>query len=445
MVTPASSEFVALCRSQIALLTQGLGASLGIVYLAENWVEEEGTKLVAIAADPELGGSRERAIAALPQAKNILQLPAQPLTATRTASQQDKNPKQQTWQQKRQLILPLVHEDAVMGLLVTAREDRAWNAKERAQIDQIVQTIALACVLDQRANWLDQQRRQLRQIQVQQNRILDNLLHQFRNPLTAVRTFGKLLLKRLQATDNNRSAAEGIVRESDRLQELLQQFDRAIDFTNEFLEPVALETPPPKQPLALLPEANSLGSDSLTLEPCAIGEILIPLLNSATAIAQERYLSLQAEIPADLPLVPADQQALREVLSNMIDNALKYTPAGGQVKIHVQTGDRLLTIAIHDTGYGIPPQDLTHIFERHYRGVQAQTDIPGTGLGLAIAKELVQRMHGEIQVFSPALEPPDSQRGSTFRVQLPILDSSELPNPSSESSLNQSEDQSPPL
>jgi signal transduction histidine kinase len=145
----------------------------------------------------------------------------------------------------------------------------------------------------------------------------------------------------------------------------------------------------------------------LTLESFSVAAVLEPLLVSAKAIAQERNLELQAEIPTDLPLVQGNAKALREVLSNLIDNALKYTPAGGKIDIRVGEKRRTpqgeaLAIAISDTGPGIPPQDLEHLFERHYRGVQASTAIPGSGLGLAIAKELIEQMHGEIQVFSPA-------------------------------------------
>ncbi|HEY9605284.1 MAG TPA: sensor histidine kinase, partial [Allocoleopsis sp.] len=122
-----------------------------------------------------------------------------------------------------------------------------------------------------------------------------------------------------------------------------------------------------------------------------------------------------------------------------IDNALKYTPAGGQVDIRVGEKRRTvqseaIAIAISDTGPGIPPQDLEHLFERHYRGVQASTAIPGTGLGLAIAKELIQQMQGDIEVFSPAqpvwakqeLEAvvgntqDNPTKGTTFIVWLPL-------------------------
>jgi signal transduction histidine kinase len=99
-----------------------------------------------------------------------------------------------------------------------------------------------------------------------------------------------------------------------------------------------------------------------------------------------------------------NEKALTEVLSNIIDNALKYTPPGG--KILVQCGQQkgnLQGIAISDTGPGIPPEDLEHLGERHYRGVQAKTEIPGTGLGISIAKQLIAEMQGSIEVFSPAI------------------------------------------
>jgi signal transduction histidine kinase len=310
-----------------------------------------------------------------------------------------------------------MHEGVLMGLLVTSREDRAWNEQERNEIERVAQTLTFARLMDRRREWVEQQLSQQRRLQAQQRDLLDNLLHQFRNPLTALRTFGKLLLKRLVPGDANRAVADNILRESDRLNELLQQFDRAIDLSVEDLEPIKSLPPaspvmeatvePLTPPLPLLLKAE--GSISL----CAVADVLKPLLASAIAIAQERNLDLQADIPANLPQVRANPKELREVLSNLIDNALKYTPAGG--KIYIQAGleqDRMQGIAISDTGMGIPPQDLEHMFERHYRGEKADSEIPGTGLGLAIAKELIEQMQGKIQVFSPAQWHPDSNIGA---------------------------------
>jgi signal transduction histidine kinase len=191
---------------------------------------------------------------------------------------------------------------------------------------------------------------------------------------------------------------------------LLQQFDAAIDLKEAEIPP-ALRPATQKEsesdaiPVLLLPDKKS---SQETAQLCSIAQVLEPLLDSARAIAGERNLELIAQIPPDLPPVQVDAKALREVLSNLIDNALKYTPNGGKVIVQAgriricDRGQKQSSIAVSDTGPGIPPQDLEHIFERHYRGVQAQSGITGTGLGLAIARDLVEQMHGDIEVISPA-------------------------------------------
>ena len=156
-----------------------------------------------------------------------------------------------------------------------------------------------------------------------------------------------------------------------------------------------------------------------------MAEILEPLLLSQQAIAQERQIQLTATVPPDLPPVRANASALREVLSNLIDNALKYTPSGGTVSVkaglsRIADAKFWQGIAIEDTGYGIPESDGEHIFERHYRGVQAAGKIAGSGLGLAIVKDLVERMQGEIILISPN-NLGGKLPGTTFTVWLPLL------------------------
>lgn len=114
-------------------------------------------------------------------------------------------------------------------------------------------------------------------------------------------------------------------------------------------------------------------------------------------------------------------------MNNLIDNALKYTPARGKVEILTcrRSTDKQnwLGIAIKDTGCGISPQDREHIFERHYRGVQAEGDILGSGLGLAIAKELVEQMNGEIELISPNnLAEDEAFVGTTFIIWLLVAE-----------------------
>lgn len=457
---PASSEFMALCQAQVALLTQALKASLCVVYLTEEIVEQAEAKLVPILAYPETAVMWETnpTVDLLPNRQDgTLALPGLELGETGTLQRQEreKPSKNKTYPKRRwqgrgneqekslvrqqQLVMPLMHEGVVVGLLVTGREDKPWNEREVSQIERIAHTIAIARILDQRAQWLNTTLHKQKQFYQQQRDILDNLLHQLRNPLTALRTFGKLLLRRLLPSDNNREIASSIVRESDRLQELLQQMDQAIDAEIEDLATtqscLSLHSPASvanewddyageSQTLPLLP--------AFTVEACSVAEVLEPLLLSSKMIAAERLLKCIAEIPQDLPPVLANPKALREVLSNLIDNALKYTPAGGE--IYIKAGDRRqiaereqLAIAVSDTGPGIPQQDLQHLFQRHYRGVQANTNIPGSGLGLAIARELLTQMQAEIQVFSPrqqrwlpagALQPTSEAPGTSFVVWL---------------------------
>ena len=453
---PASSEFVKLCRSQVAIAVS-LGATFSAVYLTEELIEGSEAKLVPIAVYPETSESWEenqglrlespassavkpipRLVASQTRSREELAMGAiepESLPGFNSNSNQCPGPEHR-WLSRRQIVTPLIHEGAVMGLLVSGRQDRPWNDREDAQMQQIARTLALACILDQRSQWMQQELGSARQIQAQVYDTMHNLLHQFKSPLTALRTFGKLLARRLVPEDKNRNVAFSIVRESDRLSELLSQFDRTVDTGEANLRlPSATSEITTSHvqltrdsPLSLSPVTN-------LNESCFVELVLKPLLVSAEAIASENHLSLVADISPDLPPVWANDRALREVLSNLIDNALKYTPPGGQIYITASSEKAgrpspAVAVAVSDTGSGIPPQDLEHLFERHYRGEKAQTEIPGTGLGLAIARDLVRQMQGEIQVFSPVnpewlppaaayLYPTD--RGTTFVVFLPVI------------------------
>ncbi|MBV8887381.1 MAG: GAF domain-containing protein [Chroococcidiopsidaceae cyanobacterium CP_BM_RX_35] len=436
MLTSASSEFITLCRSQVALLNQGLGADLSIVYLTKELVEGEMSKagLIPVVAYPEAGmWAGANTLALLPAATSddslILETPAETeITSVAVPIQLQES--DHFLKSEHSIVLPLIHEGVVLGLLVTGREDRAWSERERSEIERIAQTLTLARLLDQQREWALAKLSQQQRLQAEQRDLLHNLLHQFRNSLMALRTFGKLLLKRLIPGDSNHGVAANLVRESDRLQDLLQQFDQVIDLTLDDLKlnksllpaPLLMEATlqPATKPMLLLPDAEAKADTS-----CLVADVLEPLLASAQAIAQERHLGIRSKIPPNLPPVRANARALREVLSNLIDNALKYTPSGGQISIDAgQERGNLQGIAISDTGPGIPPQDLNRIFERHYRGIQAETEIPGTGLGLAIAKELVEQMQGEIEVKSPTwsyTEGSETSPGTTFTVWLPSL------------------------
>jgi signal transduction histidine kinase len=441
---------MALCRAQLRLLTEGLGASLSVVYITEETPGGGESKLLPVVVYPETGivwaeaidriGDRSPTSTTIETTSSSNEESSSLLSnrsSRQIASKEDRAiaalapPKSAEWgvndaQSKRhQILLPLVSDGTILGLLMTTRETQPWNDNEQTEIQHIAQTISLAGILDRRNNWLNLEIRQQQKLQLQQQNLLHNLLHQLRNPLTAIRTFGKLLIKRLQLGDSDRGFASSIVRESDRLQELLKHLESAIDIpeidTSE-ANTQSLKSLPASQPDTTSHSANLLLPDAaFRIESCQLTDVLDPLISSAEAISQDRNLSFHAHVPRDLPLVQAHPAALREVLSNLIDNALKYTPAGGEVDVDVELADlqqSYLQICVRDTGLGIPPEDLAKLFTRHYRGVQAQGSIAGTGLGLAIAKELVTHMNGKIEVTSP---PPGGDRGTEFILWLQLV------------------------
>jgi signal transduction histidine kinase len=322
------------------------------------------------------------------------------------------------------LVLPLLYQETMVGVLVIGRERPLWQPSELQQLDHIAQTLAIACILDQRQIWYEQQLQHQQRQQQWERDHWDDLLHQLRNPLTALRTFGKLLLKRLGSDPKSQTVVEGIVREGEHLQELLEGFENQIPETiapNSAWEiDTWAETVSPASPHLLLP------SPQIILSPLLLKPILTNVLMSESAIAQERQITLSVDLGEHLAPIQGNAQALREVLSNLIDNALKYTPCLGQVAIrlgihHPTDPQDWQGIEIADTGYGIPLKDQPHIFERHYRGVQAQGDISGTGLGLAIVWELVEAMQGEIHLISPNHWSKDPRYpGSTFQLWLRI-------------------------
>ena len=161
--------------------------------------------------------------------------------------------------------------------------------------------------------------------------------------------------------------------------------------------------------------AGRLDADQLpvTVEPCDPGELAASVVESARTHLPED-VELELQVPERIPGVVADPGQLHQVLVNLVDNAIKYSPEGGPVLLSVANGDGAIRFEIVDTGLGIPASEHRRIFEKFYRLDPDMTrGIGGTGLGLYICRELVRRMDGKIWVESKPGE------GSTFFVELP--------------------------
>ncbi len=145
-------------------------------------------------------------------------------------------------------------------------------------------------------------------------------------------------------------------------------------------------------------------------EPTDLGVLAGEVAATFRGQAEAAAIALRAEVPAETPLVEVDPLRIREVLANLTANALRHTPAGGQVRIAAAVGaDGRVNMSVTDTGRGIPPEDLPHIFDRFYKSA----DSTGSGLGLAIAKNLVAAHGGEIHAES-------TPAGTTLRFSLPL-------------------------
>jgi len=153
----------------------------------------------------------------------------------------------------------------------------------------------------------------------------------------------------------------------------------------------------------------------LDLQPIPINAVVTDCIESLRPTAQNKQMAIISDVNEKLPFVVGDKTRLRQVLMNLIGNAVKYTPPEGWVKITAESRGNTLRLAIQDNGLGISPEDQIHIFDRFYRVRRPETDsIEGTGLGLAIVKSLVEAHNGQIGLESRLGE------GSTFYLTLPV-------------------------
>jgi signal transduction histidine kinase len=221
-----------------------------------------------------------------------------------------------------------------------------------------------------------------------QRRFLADVGHELRTPLTVIK--GNVdLLRRIGTTDEE--SLVGIENEVDRLTRLVGD-------------------------LLLLAQAES-GKLPLDRRLVELATLTLEALHQMRILAREKLQLRLGEI--DQVLVCGDQDRLKQVLVNLIGNAIQYTPNGGEVVVGLGKVDNQAKLTIHDTGPGIPPEDLPHVFERFYRGEKSRTrsrDGKGFGLGLSIAYWIVRNHSGRIEVNSKA------GQGTTFCVWLPLAD-----------------------
>ncbi len=227
-----------------------------------------------------------------------------------------------------------------------------------------------------------------------------NVSHDLKTPLTSIQGFSQAILDGTAASEDSRLRAAQVIHE---------EADRMAGLVNDLLDLARIEA----------------GQVVMAHEPVAVPSLLQDCAEKMALRAQQGDVRLEVHSEGEL-VVPGDRDRLAQVVNNLLDNALKHTPPGGRITltakpVAVEAAKRgappvsLVEIAVSDTGEGIPPEDLSRIFERFYRGDKSRgKGSKGAGLGLAIARAIVQAHGGEIKAESLV------GLGTRFTITLPM-------------------------
>jgi len=231
---------------------------------------------------------------------------------------------------------------------------------------------------------------QLKEIDTLKSEFVSTVSHDLRSPLTLMRGYATMLEMAGDLNDQQKSYTKMIV----------QGVDNMAKLVNNLLD------------LGRIDFGVGLQVDSIP-----VLDILERVTSTLQLQAKQKNISLGVELPKDMPhAIEADQALLHQGVYNLVENALKYTPEGGEVTVRLLTAPTTLTFAIQDTGIGIPASDLPRLFEKFYRGTNREALAQrGTGLGLAIVKSIAERHGGRVWVES------ELGKGSIFHLQIPIL------------------------
>jgi signal transduction histidine kinase len=219
---------------------------------------------------------------------------------------------------------------------------------------------------------------------------LSHISHELKSPLDTIRSYAEMLMDGSVARpETSKEFFNVITEESCRLAKLV---DNLLDLSK-------IDSG------VLAPHPGRLRAEALLQE----------LVRAVEPQARAKGLTLEARLAPNLPTAYADKDLLGVAVSNLISNAVKYTPEGGRIQVRARHEDGALWIEVEDTGLGIGPEDRQRIFEKFYRAQDPKVrQQPGTGLGLALARQIVSLHGGTLQVDT------EPGRGSTFRIVLPV-------------------------
>jgi signal transduction histidine kinase len=279
------------------------------------------------------------------------------------------------------------------------------NFSERAPSEGHEGVSRLGMSFNSMAERLEKREARLAELDSLKSEFVSSVSHELRTPLTTIKALTRLLMREGLDESKRREYLETISVEC----------DRQIDLVLNLLDMSRIEG----------------GVLRITHERVDVPEVISSVVKSETRFAEKRSHELSVEPLGHLPLVCADPKALRRVLSNIIGNAIKYTPDGGRIILSARAESDQVLISVTDNGRGIPAEDMPVLFDKFHRGRPAphseaiagattdaefleDADVSGVGLGLYLGRTVMEQMGGRISVES------EVGRGSTFTLHLPV-------------------------
>lgn len=277
----------------------------------------------------------------------------------------------------RSIVAPLRHMTSVSQHIADG------HYEERVQI-------ANHDELGQLANTFNRMAENLEQIELMRRQLIADVSHELRTPLTAIQGSMEGLLDGVLPAD------------PETYQQIHQEAGRLARLVDDLQELSRVEA----------------GAFPLDKKPARVDELILTTIKRLTPQAGRKNITLDADLPADLPLVSLDEARITQVLTNLISNAIQYTPEGGSVRIISRQSKDEIQVNVIDTGIGVPPEHVANLFTRFYRVDKSRSRQAGggSGIGLTIARHLVESHDGRIWVESPGIG-----QGSTFSFTLPLM------------------------
>ncbi|MDX2253744.1 MAG: HAMP domain-containing sensor histidine kinase [Nitrospira sp.] len=292
-------------------------------------------------------------------------------------------------------VAPMTRDE--VGQLTTVFSQMTVSLRERdlavkqayQELEQLNRTLEQR--VDQRTSELQAANAKLKELDHLKSQFVSIVSHELRTPMTSIKGYVENLLDGLAGALTHKQTYS-----LDRVKHNVERLTRMI---NELLDLSKIE-------------ANKL---DLTLAPVALSEVVEEVVESYQAAANQKSIVLRAVFPQPLPRFMGDADKLSRVLINLVHNAIKFTPQGGEIRVegYVRDGG-LVEVSVTDSGNGIPPHDIAKIFDKFYWSESAPVEARGAGLGLAIAKNLVELHGGTIRVESIL------GQGSRFSFTVPI-------------------------